>query len=123
MQLRLFFPLWSMATLIGEIASAHRQEVNKLRKFGNSYLVPYIHSRKFTKYPFKLTITFYIFSDIDTTSLIILSSYILNELKIYSLQSADYRVVSSFELKTTKISNKKNEGCEIVLESLRKEQH
>lgn len=116
MQLRLFFPLWSMTTLLGEVSSAHKQESCKLKTFGINYLFHYIHSKSYKKYPFKIIIKFFIFSDIETSSLLLLSAYITNKLGVYTLQSDDYRVIPTFELQTKKITNKDKEGCEIIIE-------
>lgn len=119
MDLRLFFPLWSMTSIIGEVSSAGKQELNKLKKFGTNYILPYIHAKHYTKFPFKINIVFFIYSDIEITSLLILSSYIMNLLGCYSLQSDDYRVVPEFNMTTKKVVSKEAEGCRITIEPLR----
>lgn len=116
MQLRLFFPLWSMSTLIGEVSSAYRQEINKLRKWGIDYLLPYLANKKYKSYPFKIIVKFYVFSDIEITSLLLLSAYIVNCLGHYTFQSADYRVIPQVITTSKRVKNKDSEGCEIIIE-------
>lgn len=107
-----------MSTLIGEVSSARKREITKLRQWGLDYLLPNIVSKFYKKHPFKITIKFFIFSDIETTSLLLLSSYIIDEIGRYALQSADYRVIPSFELENHRVSKKEKEGCEIIVEPL-----
>lgn len=119
MQLRLFFPLWSMKTILGEESSAHSKEIKKIRSWAVNYLLPQITSKRFLKYPFKITITFNIYFDIEMVSLMILASQIIYDLGTHCLQSPDYRVITDIEIKTRKVCDKSGEGCEIIIESLR----
>lgn len=119
MQLRLFFPLWSMSTLIGEVSSAQRQEVHKLRMWGRNNLFPYLANKSYKSYPFKITVKFFVFSDIESTSLVLLSAYIVNAFGFYVFQSGDYRVIPQVEILSRKIKTKESEGCEIIVESLK----
>lgn len=120
MQLRLFFPLWTMKTILGEESSAHTKEITKLRRWAVNYLLPQISSKRFLKYPFKITITFNIYFDIEMVSLMILASQIIYDLGTHCLQSPDYRVITDIEIKTRKVCDKSGEGCEIIIESLKK---
>lgn len=119
MQLRLFFPLWSMKTILGEESSAHTKETSKLRRWAVGCLLPNIINKRFIKYPFRITITFNVFFDIEMVSLMLLASQIIYDLGTHCLQSPDYRVISNIEVKTKKVCDKSGEGCEIVIESLR----
>lgn len=119
MQLRLFFPLWSMTTIIGEVPSAYKQEKDKLNQWGSNYLLPYLASKKYKKYPFKIIVKYFVYSDIEMTSLMLLTSYIVKALGHYSFQSADYRVVPQVIVSSKKILSKDKEGCEITIEAIK----
>ena len=122
MQLRLFFPLFAMVQIISDVSSAHKQEIIKLRQFGIKHISPNFHGKSFKKYPYKITVTFYCFADADMVSMLIHSAYILKMIGWNSLQSVDYRVVPQFDIRTKKVQSREMEGCEIVIEKLRKEQ-
>ena len=119
MNLRLFFPLWSMTTILGENSSAKHLEKYKLQKWGLEHLLPHIATKKFKKYPFKIIIKFHIYSDIEMTSLLILSAYITNTMGLYPMQSDDYRVVPTVEVLTQRVCKKEAEGCEIIVDSIK----
>lgn len=121
--LRLFFPLWSMTTVIGQNPTAQKLETKKLHQWGAQYLLPHIATKKYRKFPFKITIKYFIYSDMEITSLLILSSYITNAYGLLPMQSDDYRVVPKVEILTQKALTRDAEGCEIIIESLHKSKH
>lgn len=118
MQLRIFFPLFAITQIVSDMPTAHKQEIQKLKQFGSEHIYPAFHGKDYKKYPYKITITFFCFSDADMVSMLIQSAYILKIIGWSSLQSVDYRVVSQFHVKTKKVIKKELEGCEIIIERL-----
>ena len=94
-------------------------EVKKLRKLGAWAIVPFIKSAKLRKYPYKVTITYYVFDDADLITLSIITAYILKLMESHTvIQSTDFRVIQSVDIRTQKVISEDNEGCEISFESV-----
>lgn len=118
MQQRFYFALFQATQLLG--GAYYLPEVKKLRKIGACNIVPYIKSLKLRKYPYKVTIKFFVFNDADFITITIITAYILKLINTHGgLQSCDYRVIKNVEITTQKIISEDNEGCEIQIESVK----
>ena len=117
MQQRFYFTLFQATQLLG--GAYYLPEVKKLRKLGAWAIVPFIKSAKLRNYPYKVTITYYVFDDADLITLSIITAYILKLMESHSaIQSADFRVIQSLDIRTQKVLSQDKEGCELTFESL-----
>lgn len=83
------------------------------------YVLPFLKLKKCIKYPYKITITFFSISDQDAISTLTIAAFLMHLFEsTTTLQSADYRVIPSVEVKMKKILKKDDEGCEILIEQL-----
>jgi hypothetical protein len=120
MQLRLFFPLFPITQIIGGVDSAYKKEISKLRNWGINYITPHLQNKKYYNYPYKITIIFYIYGDFDMVSMLTLSAYTTRLLGQHCFQSSDYRVIPQLTIKSKHVLTRESEGCEIIIERLRK---
>jgi hypothetical protein len=115
LQQRFFFPLFKSTQILG--GAAYLPEIRKLRNLAAFKIVPFIKSYKFTKYPFKLTFTFFTYDECDMITAGIISSYIMRLMESHGvLQSCDARVVAEMYIKTQQVITKDREGVEIKIE-------
>lgn len=116
MQIRFYFNMFPSRQLIGGINTAYTQEIKKLRKFALSEVFPKLKNFPMLKRPpYKVSFVFYTTTDIDSISMMTISSYILHCLEEQIFQSTDYRIITKIEVKSHKIIVKEKEGCEITI--------
>lgn len=118
-EFRLYFPSFQATQLVCGVNTSYSHEIDKLRKFGLNYVIPHFRRTTLTKYPFKITFTFFSISDQDSISTLTIASFIIHLLESNSvIQSSDYRVIPQIEIKTEKIQGFEKEGCKITIEPL-----
>lgn len=116
-KLRLYFPSFQATQIVCGVHTSYAQEIKKFRQWGLAHITPHLRRSKFTKYPYKLTVIFYSFSDQDAISTLTITAYLTHLLESNAvLQSTDYRVIPSIEVKMQKVNNIQDEGCEIIIE-------
>ena len=119
-ELRLFFPLFQARQIVGGNTTPYRQEINKLRNFGIDIFTPHLRRSKLRNYPYKIIFIFYTSSEIDMISITATALFMIHLLESNAtLQSSDYRILPQIEIKAEKISGFDNEGCKIIIESIK----
>ena len=117
--IRLYFPSFQATQLVCGVDTSYSKEIKKLRNFGMQHVLPYLKLKKYLKYPYKITITFLSFSDQDAISTLTIAAFLLHLFEsTATLQSTDYRILPSIEVKMKKVFRKEDEGCEIIIEEL-----
>lgn len=120
-EFRLYFPSFQATQLVCGVNTSYSHEIDKLRKFGLNYVIPHFRRTTLTKYPFKITFTFFSISDQDSISTLTIASFIIHLLESNSvIQSSDYRVTPQIVVNMKKIKNSKDEGCHILIEKYHK---
>ena len=116
-ELRLYFPSFQATQIVCGVHTSYAQEIKKLRQWGQAFVIPYLRRSRLLKYPYKLTIIFYSFSDQDAVTTLTIAAYIAHLLESNAvLQSTDYRVVPTTEVKMQKVNRLSDEGCSIIIE-------
>lgn len=118
--IRFYFPSFQATQIVCGVNTSYAKEIKKLRAWGQSTLTPFFRNLKLIKYPYKITIIFYSFSDQDAVTTLTMSAYIAHLLESNAvLQSTDYRVTPHYEIKMQKVNKPSNEGCELIIEKIK----